>query len=44
MNSKNNLIIVICVDTEGPLTETLQATFERLRKEKKSILSLQKQT
>ncbi len=35
MNSKNNLIIVICVDTEGPLTETLKATFERLRKEKK---------
>lgn len=27
--------VVHCVDTEGPLEETLEATFERLRKEKK---------
>lgn len=29
------LYVVHCVDTEGPLEETLEATFERLRKERK---------
>ena len=32
--SKPIVYVVHCVDTEGPLEETLEATFERLRKEK----------
>ena len=27
---KNILYVVICIDTEGPLTESLKATFERI--------------
>lgn len=37
MNKKNptpQLFLVHCVDTEGPLNETLEATFERLREHK----------
>jgi hypothetical protein len=30
MKSKNILYVVHCVDTEGPMLETLEATFERL--------------
>ncbi len=29
-----NLYITICIDTEGPLTETLKATFQRLKNSK----------
>jgi hypothetical protein len=32
--SKPIVYVVHCVDTEGPLEETLEATFERLRKER----------
>jgi len=30
MGNEKILYIVHCIDTEGPLTETLEATFERL--------------
>ena len=30
MSTKKVLYIVHCIDTEGPLNETLDATFERL--------------
>ena len=33
-NKKVNLYINICIDTEGPLTETLKATFDRLKTSK----------
>ena len=44
---KNNLYVVICIDTEGPLTESLKATFERINNKfnlslKPSISTLKK--
>ena len=44
---KNNLYVVICIDTEGPLTESLNATFKRINSKfnlslKPSISTLKK--
>ena len=44
---KNLLYVVICIDTEGPLTESLKATFERINNKfnlslKPSISTLKK--
>ena len=51
MTGKNNLYIVYCVDTEGPLYESLDATFERIydifgmsiKPSRKTLLDLQQQ-
>ena len=37
-NKKNKLFLVHCVDTEGPLVETLNATFKRLKDNKNIYL------
>lgn len=38
INPSPQLFLVHCVDTEGPLNETLEATFDRLRENKSIVL------